>query len=111
MRFIYSYFTIALLLISTFSKAQTHSIILGRPTDTSITASILFDQNVQFYLAYGIQIGTFTDSTIVYNNVMDVPDEIDLINLQPNTRYYYQLRYKLTTASTYTSTPEYKFLG
>ena len=39
-----------LLLISSFGLAQTKSIILGRPTATSVTASILFDQNVQYQL-------------------------------------------------------------
>jgi hypothetical protein len=94
MRYFYNYFTLALVLITTLSKAQTHSIILGRPTDTSITASILFDQNMNFYLKYGTQSGVYSDSTIVYNNVLDVPDEIDFINLLPNTQYYYKMLYK-----------------
>ena len=34
-------------------KAQTHSIILGRPTDVSITASILFDYNVSDGAIFG----------------------------------------------------------
>jgi hypothetical protein len=97
-----------LLTISTL-KAQEKSIILGRPTDNAITASILFDQNVEYYLEYGVQSGTYTNVTTTYNNVANVPDEIDITNLMSNTRYYYQMKYKLVGAATYTSTPEYSF--
>jgi hypothetical protein len=89
--------------------AQQHSIILGRPTGTSITASILFDQNVMYYVEYGTQSGVYTQSTSILNNQMNVPDEIDLVDLSPNTAYYYKMHYKVTTASAYTETPEYKF--
>ena len=57
-------------------QAQEKSIILGRPTNTSITSSILFDQNIQYYLEYGMQSGTYTNTTMVYNNALNVPDEI-----------------------------------
>lgn len=56
--------------------AQQKSIILERPTNTSITARILFDQNMQYYLEYGMQSGTYTNTTIVFNNVLNVPVEI-----------------------------------
>jgi len=95
----------------TFQKnnAQQKSIILGRPTNTSITASILFDQNVQYYLEYGMQSGAYTNTTIVYNNALNVPDEIDLTGLAPNTKYFYRMQYKLVGAATYSVTPEYHF--
>ena len=101
---------IVLSLLSTLStNAQEKSIILGRPTDTAITASILFDQNMQFYLQYGTESGAFNLSSATYSNVANVPDEIELTNLLPNTKYYYRLQYKLTSATTYTATPEYYF--
>jgi hypothetical protein len=103
------YVAILLTLCSVYNFAQTKSIILGRPTDTSITASILFDQNVNFYLEYGIIAGTYSNATPVYNNVANTPDEIDLHNLTVDTRYYYRMQYKLTTAATYVATPEYTF--
>jgi hypothetical protein len=43
-------FSLALAVQSIF--AQNKSIILGRPSDVAITASILFDQNVNFYLEF-----------------------------------------------------------
>ena len=90
-----------------FLFAQTKSIILGRPTDTSITASILFDQNVNYYLEYGT--GTFLKTTAVFANKANTPDEIVLQNLSPNTKYFYRIQYHLLPISFYTPTPEYSF--
>lgn len=96
-------------IFNTMIYAQNKSIILGRPTNNAITASILFDRNVQFYIEYGTQRGSYPLQTLVRIGMANVPDEIDLINLTPNTRYFYRLRYKLLSASTYTATPEYSF--
>ena len=60
------------------SNAQTNNIILGRPTDTTITASVMFDQSAQFYLQYGTVSGNYTNTTPVNNAVANTPDEIDL---------------------------------
>lgn len=98
-----------LLFITIVSFAQQKSIILGRPTDTSITASILFDQNVTYYIEYGTQTGSYSNTTSIYNNVSNVPDEIDLVGLVPNTKYYYKLYYKLVNASSFSVTGEYSF--
>jgi hypothetical protein len=98
-----------LFLTSSYCFAQTKSIILGRPTATSVTASILFDQNVQYYIEYGTISGSYSNATTVYNNALNVPDEIDLTNLSPNTQYYYRMQYKLVGAINYTMTPQYKF--
>ena len=102
-------FVFLLLFMLSIGFAQTQTIILGRPTDTSITASVLFDANVQFYIEYGTQSATYSNSTAVFNNTLNVPDEIELTNLNPNTQYFYRLQYKLVGNTSYTATPEYKF--
>lgn len=103
-------FTILLFVIThTFLFAQTKSIILGRPTDTSITASILFDQNVNYYLEYGTQSGTYSKTTAVFINKANTPDEIDLHNLLPNTHYFYRVQFHTIGVSTFTPTSEYSF--
>lgn len=98
-----------ILFISTLGFAQTQTIILGRPTDNSITASVLFDENVQYYIEYGTQSASYANSTVIYTNTLNVPDEIELTNLSPNTQYFYRVQYKLTTNPNYTATPEYTF--
>ena len=90
-------------------RGQNQSIILGRPTDVSITVSILFDQNVDFYFVYGTQSGNYTDSTAVISNIANTPDEIDLQNLFPDTRYYYRVKSRLNSSGAFTAGQEYKF--
>ncbi len=100
---------VTLLFLSIITYSQNKSIILGRPTDTSITISILFDQNVQFYFQYGTQSGTFNHTSATYTNVLNVPDEIDLNKLTADTKYYYRVQYKLISSSNYTASQEYSF--
>ena len=102
-------FVVFVIGINKSSYSQEKSIILGRPTNNSVTASVLFSQNVQYYLEYGTVSGNYPMSTTLFSNVLNVPDEIDLSNLVANTKYYYRMQYKLVGASTYTSTPEYSF--
>lgn len=102
-------FLLFLLSFSNFIYAQNQNIILGRPTDNSITASILFEQNIQFYFEYGTQSGVYTFSTAPTLNTPGTPDEIDLTNLTGNTKYYYRLQSRLVGGGTYVASDEYSF--
>jgi hypothetical protein len=99
-----------LLFYSFVCTGQKYSIILGRPTDKSITASVLLDQNSDYYLEYGTATGIYGTKTVLYSGVATVPDEIEIPNLSANTRYYYRLGYKLKSANSYTNSPEYSFI-
>lgn len=90
--------------------AQTKTLILGRPTDKSVTANILFDKKVDFYLEFGTQKGIYTSKTAVLTNTANTPNEIDMQGLAVNTMYYYRLQYRLAGATNYTPTPEYTFI-
>jgi hypothetical protein len=91
------------------ASAQNKSIILGRPTDSSITASILFDQNVEYFIEYGTTSSSYPTSTIKYLNTANTPNEIDIVSLKPNTRYFYRLQYRQLNNPNFTATPEYSF--
>jgi len=54
------------LLFGTIAKGQNFSIILGRPTDKSVTLSILFDQNTDYYIEYGTVPGVYGKTTTNY---------------------------------------------
>lgn len=97
------------LLSVVYLQAQNQTIILGRPTDKSVTASILFDRVVQFYLEYGTQKGNYPNTTSTFTNKANVPDEVDMTGLAANTRYFYRLRWRIAGASTYAASPEYFF--
>ncbi len=97
------------LFFSSSLSAQTYNEILGRPTDSSITISILFDQNVQVYWEYGITAGSNNHSTLTYTAVVDTPLEVDFINLLPDTKYYYRTRYRAIGATLFLAGAEHNF--
>lgn len=90
------------------ANAQTPNIILGRPTDTSITASIMFGQVMQYYVEYGTTTGSYPNQTTTFTSVAKKPFEIDLQGLVANTKYFYRVQYK-TSGGNFTPTPEYTF--
>jgi len=90
--------------------SQKYSVLLGRPTDKTMTFSVLFDQNIEYYLEYGTQSGNYATKSIVYTENANVPQELDIEGLIKNTRYYYRVQYRLKGGSTYTPSPEYSFI-
>ena len=91
------------------SFSQTPNIVLGRPTDTSVTASILFNQSVTAYLEYGKSTGNYDGQTSQIAYSANTPIEVVMQPLLPNTRYYYRLRYKTSGAPSFSATAEYNF--
>lgn len=91
-------------------EAQSFTEILGRPTDSSITISVMFDADMEVYWEYGTQPGTYSNSTSVTSLSDSIPLEYDLLNLQPGTRYYYRTRYRPTGSGlAFTAGPEHQF--
>jgi len=99
---------ILLLLIVQLLKSQTPNIVLGRPTDSAVTASVMFDAAVNFYLEYGFTPGSYTQSTSPVSVAAGTPAEVDMTGLKPNQRHYYRVRYK-AGGTTYSASPEYNF--
>ncbi len=95
---------------SIWISAQTFNEILGRPTDTCITVSILFDSQVDTYIQYGILSGKYTDSTTVVTSVVGKPVVTKISGLTGETRYYYRTRYHKSGTSTFLSGPEHNFI-
>jgi hypothetical protein len=84
--------------------------ILGRPTNSSVTINILFDQDVEVYWEYGTADGIYNKSTSTVNAKKDVPLEADFLNLSVNTKYYYRTRYRTTgSTTTFLSGSEHTF--
>jgi len=89
--------------------SQNYSIILGRPTDRSITLSLLFDQQSDYYIEYGTRSGVYDKTSVNYTTKANVPDEIELSGLTINTKYYYRLHFKSGSISSFKDSPEYFF--
>lgn len=88
---------------------QNYTLILGRPTDKTITLSILFDQNTDYYIEYGTSSGVYGKTTLNFTAKANIPDEIDLTGLTVNTKYYYRVQYKTTSVSNFKASAEYYF--
>lgn len=84
--------------------AQAYNEILGRPTDTQITMSIMFYQPAEVYWEYGASSGVYTATTATYNALTRIPLEYDFTNLLPDTKYYYITKYRASGSSSAFST-------
>lgn len=69
----------------------------------------MFDQNTDCYFQYGTQSGTYANTSTVYSCLANVPNEIDLTGLNPDTKYYYHVQYRPAGAGAYAPTAEYSF--
>ncbi len=99
-----------LILLSSSLSAQSFTEILGRPESSSITMSILFDQETDVYWEYGTSSGSYTSNTPTFPSSVDSALEVTFTGLQPNTVYYYRTRYRAqATPGLFLSGPEHTF--
>ena len=75
------------------NKVPEHEIdiILGRPTDNSITFNIVAYDDVEACLEYGTKKDSLSSRTKTYQFKDQEPVEIVLTSLKPDTKYYYRL--------------------
>jgi len=76
----------------TGNLAKNCSVILGRPTATSVTVSILYSHSVRADVLYGLQQDHLTCHTGLLDFHARQPQSIVLTKLKPNTRYFYQVQ-------------------
>ena len=69
-------------------------VILGRPTDQSITVSVLGYQDGEGLIAFGAQRGAYLNQTPSFQMPAGRPVEVFIDSLEANTQYYYQLSYR-----------------
>jgi hypothetical protein len=67
--------------------------ILGRPTDSSVTANVVPAVPMEIYYEYGTAPGLYTNQTAQQSAAAGAPLETLIGGLQMNTRYFYRLRY------------------
>ena len=67
------------------------SVLLGRPTDKSITASVLSSGALEAYIEYGRAEGVYSSKTGTILLKADAPAEFLLDNLDKDTGYFYRL--------------------
>ena len=94
----------------TLSSAFVAKPLLGRPTATSVALNVVNLLPIDIYAEYGEASGSYSYSTAP---VLNLPGgqalDIDIGGLQPNTAYYYRVRFKEPGGQTYLSGPEGRF--
>ncbi len=91
------------------SGVITYDILLGRPTATSIAASVLASNDLQVYFEYGTTPGVYTGQTTTNAVTNAIPQHLTISGLLPNQRYYYRMRYSATGGAPFSSSPERTF--
>jgi len=89
---------------------QNFTEILGRPTNSSITMSILFDQQTDVYWEYGTSPGSYNLTSQTFTTQKDTPLEVDFSSLAFDTKYYYRTRYRKSgSTASFLAGPEHSF--
>lgn len=73
---------------------QTYNIILSRPTNNSITASILANEDLDGYIAYDTDEKKMDRKTADIHFIKGKTVPVELNNLAADKKYYYQFAYK-----------------
>ena len=84
------------------------NIVLGRPTDTSITIRALFQQDAKVFVEFSLESGDLMAKTPYANIEAKGTYDFVLKDLKPNSRYFYKLVYK-TDSDDEQSTAEFTF--
>jgi hypothetical protein len=85
------------------------SILLGRPTDHSVTVNVIPAQSGQISFEYGTASGVYGSQTGATACTADMPVEVVIDGLTSNTRYYYRLRYRAASGDPWTEGDENSF--
>jgi hypothetical protein len=91
------------------SLVDSLSIVLGRPTDNEITASILSSKGTEVYLVWGTESGVYRYTSPRYTIEEDKPVVIVLDQLISGQKGYYRLFSRENGKGDFSSTPEYSF--
>jgi len=88
---------------------STLNIVLGRPTGTSIAASVLADAGTEVYFEYGTAPAAYTGQTLTDTAASGTPMVVEFTNLRPDTRYHYRARYRPRAETKFYADVEHSF--
>ena len=84
-------------------------IVLGSPTGSSVTASIVAYSPLEGYFEFGDRPGEYGERTHVVRLAPGVPSEVMLDGLMPNVQYFYRWRGRAATADDFEASDEFSF--
>jgi hypothetical protein len=92
-----------------YAALEDFNILLGRPTDDSITVNVIPAQTGEISLEYGIAPGIYDNQTGAVPCTANEPVVEILDALASNTHYQYRLRFRATGADPWTAGAEHSF--
>ncbi len=84
--------------------------LLGRPTTNSITINACANKSLNVYFEYGLDSNNYTNQTGVITTLDSIPFNVKITGLNPNTRYYYRMKYRPTGTLTYFTRSSHTFM-
>ncbi|NCV77026.1 MAG: hypothetical protein EBW21_05020, partial [Actinobacteria bacterium] len=75
--------------------------IIGSPTNEGIVIQLLANQKMNLYIELGYSKTVFPVKTAKIDVEVGAPTNISATGLKSNSRVYYRIRYKTTSANTY----------
>ena len=85
------------------------NIVLGRPTDTSITASVAADAGTEVFCEFGTSPGSFTGKTATGTSADGEPVESELTGLKADTPYFYRCNCRPAGGTDYVASDVHSF--
>lgn len=93
----------------TAPASATADVLLGRPTDSTVAASVRVNTDMDVYLDYGTAPGAYAGQTPASRFTASTPGVIDLTGLRSDTAYYYRVRYRPSAEATFRTGDERTF--
>ena len=111
MKAIFVFLILALAARAQVSESFGGNIVLGRPTDRSVTVNAVFPaDHDSVYVEYGLQSGAAAAQTAPQAGIKaNVPFVQVLSGLEPDRRYFYRIRYRRSPNDAYAASAEHRF--
>lgn len=85
------------------------SLLLGRPTNSEVTARILSNNENEIYISYWEKNGSVVKRTEIKKVDSEVPVDFVINQLSPSKTYYYVVHSKNSTSNAFSATEAYQF--
>jgi hypothetical protein len=92
-----------------YAAVDDFNILLGRPTDHSITLNVIPAQSGEISFDYGDMSGDYDTQTSTVSCTADEPVVVVISGLESNERYYYRLLYRAESGDSWTAGSEHSF--
>ncbi len=95
--------------VEQFTIENAGSVILGRPTDKSIAASVIATKGMEAFIEYGIISGPYSQKSATFASEIGNPIVIEIDSLEAGKEYYYRVNYRASEQTSFVSGNEYTF--